>query len=96
MWVRLGNLKIYSYICKTKIIQYEKIERLKTSIESNFQKETIGQKLSQFRNKLNEIIDYINEKEQMEEYKKTIEQVVDELVSENLDSEDIVIESDEQ
>ena len=32
----------------------------------------------------------------MEEYKKAIEEVVDELVSENLDSEDIVIESDEQ
>ena len=74
----------------------KKIERLKTSRESNSQKETIGQKLSQFRNKLNEIIDYINEKEQMEEYKKAIEEVVDELVSENLDSEDIVIESDEQ
>ena len=73
-----------------------KIERLKTSRESNFQEETIGQKVSQFRNKLNEIIDYINEKEQMEEYKKTIEEVVDELVCENLDSEDIVIESDEQ
>ena len=74
----------------------KKIERLKTSRESNSQKETIGQKLSQFRNKLNEIIDYINEKEQMEEYKKAIEEAIDELVSENLDSEDIAIESDEQ
>ena len=74
----------------------KKIERLKTSRESYFQEETIGQKVSQFRNKLNEIIDYINEKEQMEEYKKTIEEVVDELVCENLDSEDIVIECDEQ
>lgn len=74
----------------------KKIERLKTSKESNFEKETIGQKLSQFRNKLNEIIDYINEKEQMEDYKKAVEEVVFELVSENLNSEDIIIESDEQ
>ena len=85
----------YKYV-KQKLYNMKKIERLKTSRESNSQKETIGQKLSQFRNKLNEIIDYINEKEQMEEYKKAIEEVVDELVSENLDSEDIVIESDEQ
>ena len=34
----------------------KKIERLKTSRESNFQEETIGQKVSQFRNKLNEFV----------------------------------------
>jgi exonuclease V gamma subunit len=75
----------------------KKIERLKSSKDSNFQKETVGQKLSQFRNKLNEIIDYINDKEQMEEYKRCVEEVVNELISENLnDDDDIVIESDEQ
>lgn len=74
----------------------KKIERLKTSKESNSEKETIGQKLSQFRNKLNEIIDYINQKEHDEEYKKAVESAIDELLSQDLDSEDIVIESDLQ
>jgi hypothetical protein len=86
----------YKYV-KQKLYNMKKIERLKSSKDSNFQKETVGQKLSQFRNKLNEIIDYINDKEQMEEYKRCVEEVVNELISENLnDDDDIVIESDEQ
>ena len=44
----------------------KKIERLKTSRESNFQEETIGQKVSQFRNKLNDntcnVKDYMHAK----------------------------------
>jgi len=36
------------------------MERLKTTTESLELGETNGQKLSQFRNKINEIVDYIN------------------------------------
>jgi hypothetical protein len=72
----------------------KRIERIKSSKESNSQQETIGEKLSQFRSKLNEIIDHINEKEKLEDYKKSVEEYISELISENLSSDDIIIESD--
>jgi hypothetical protein len=70
----------------------KKIERVKSTKESNLLNETIGQKLSEFRKKLNEIVDYINEKEQVGDFKKKIEEVISEVDSEILDSEDIETE----
>ena len=41
----------------------KKIERLKSSSDSNNEKETVGQKFAQLRDKLNEIFDHINDYE---------------------------------
>ena len=54
----------------------KKIERLKSSIDSNIEKETVGQRFSQLRDKLNEMIDYINDKEEMEEYERCAEKMI--------------------
>jgi len=58
-----------------------KIERLKPSIDSNIEKETVGQRFAQLRDKLNEIIDYINDKEEMEEYERCVEKTVNKFTT---------------
>jgi hypothetical protein len=58
-----------------------KIERLKSSIDSNIEKETVGQRFAQLRDKLNEIIDYINDKEEMEEYERCVEKAVNKFTT---------------
>ena len=60
----------------------KKIERLKSSVDSNSEKETVGEKFAQLRDNLNEIIDYINDKEEIDAYKQGVEKVVNKLTSE--------------
>ena len=67
------------------------IEKLKSSKDSNNGNETVGQKLSQFRNKLNEIIDYINQKDENEQLRRLVE----ELVSDEVDNDVVIVEEDE-
>ena len=57
------------------------IEKLKTSTESNRANESTGDKMSQFRSKINEIIDYLNEKE-LREGKNTYVNRVSEILNE--------------
>lgn len=61
----------------------KQIKKLKTLRESKEQEETVGEKLFEFRQKINEIIDYINSKEQIDEYKKSVEDRLHELNSQS-------------
>ena len=54
------------------------IKKLETSSEANKNK-TVGEKLADFRNKINEIIIYLNKKEE-KEYSKQVENYLTELI----------------
>jgi len=55
------------------------MKKLKTSKESKDLNETIGEKLSQFRNKINEIVDYINS----DIYNKNVNDAINDIISKN-------------
>jgi hypothetical protein len=55
-----------------------KIEKLKTTEESNLAEETVGEKFNQFRNKINEIIDCVNTLQELK-IKEDIKSLMEEI-----------------